>query len=163
MPTYTYKAVNMKGEVVRNRVESGSKRILVRLLKDNDLTPIEIQQVGARGSSPRNKKRKNVNQLQEIMENVNTTSIARQKKETTMKEKMSKYFIGANRITKRDLVVFTENFYLLKKANFNNIHALSTIIKTTENYTFKSILEDILVGGESGENMYTTMEYLIKD
>ena len=47
----------------------------------------------------------------------------------------------------------------MKKANFNNIHALSTIIKSTENYTFRAILEDILVGVESGENMYTTMEY----
>ncbi len=159
MPTYLYKAVNTRGEVVRNRVESGSKRVLVRLLKDNDLTPVEIQQVGARGIATRNKKRKNINQLQEIMENVNTTSIVRQRKDETIKEKISKYFIGANKITKRDLVVFTENFYLLKKANFNNIHALTTIIKTTENYTFKSILEDILVGVESGENMYTTMEY----
>ena len=51
------------------------------------------------------------------------------------------------------------NFYLLKKANFNNIHALSTIIETTENDSFKAIIEDILLGVEAGENMYTTMEY----
>ena len=48
---------------------------------------------------------------------------------------------------------------MLKKANFNNIHALSTIIESTENYLFKGILEDILAGVEAGENMYTTMEY----
>jgi len=56
-------------------------------------------------------------------------------------------------------MVFTQNFYLLKKANFNNIHALSTIIEGTENPTFRAILEDILTGVEAGENMYTTMEY----
>ena len=56
-------------------------------------------------------------------------------------------------------MVFTQNFYLLKKANFNNIHALSTIIESTENVSFKGILEDILAGVEAGENMYTTMEY----
>ena len=48
---------------------------------------------------------------------------------------------------------------MLKKANFNNIHALNTIIQSTENVTFKGILEDILAGVEAGENMYTTMEY----
>jgi len=48
---------------------------------------------------------------------------------------------------------------LLKKANFNNIHALSTIIETTENDTLREIIKDILAGVEAGENMYTTMEY----
>ena len=56
-------------------------------------------------------------------------------------------------------MIFTQNFYLLKKANFNNIHALDTIIQSTENVSFRGILEDILAGIESGENMYTTMEY----
>ena len=56
-------------------------------------------------------------------------------------------------------MVFTQNFYLLKKANFNNIHALNTIIQSTENVSFRGILEDILAGVEAGENMYTTMEY----
>ena len=56
-------------------------------------------------------------------------------------------------------MVFTQNFYLLKKANFNNIHALKTIIESTENLSFRGVLEDILAGVEAGENMYTTMEY----
>ena len=43
----------------------------------------------------------------------------------------------------RDVVIFTQNFYLLKKANFNNIHALDTIIHSTENIAFREILEDI--------------------
>ena len=43
--------------------------------------------------------------------------------------------------------------------NFNNIHALSTVIDTTENPKLRAILEDILAGVESGEFMYTTMEY----
>ena len=41
--------------------------------------------------------------------------------------------IGLNittKVTNRDLVIFTQDLYLLKKANFNNIHALSTIIET---------------------------------
>ena len=159
MPTFVYKAKNAKGDTIKNRVELGSKRILVRLLKENDLTPIEVQQVAAKAGRRSKNKKRNVNDLQELMKNVNTTSITRRETQKTPIERIKKYFAGVRKVTRRDLVVFTENFYLLKKANFNNIHALNTIIKTTENDTFRSVLEDILVGVESGENMYTTMEY----
>ena len=94
------------------------------------------------------------------MKNVNTTQLGKDKNKTlTTKEKINLYFAKSEKITPRDLVVFTQNFYLLKKANFNNIHALNTIIDSTENVSFKGILEDILAGVEAGENMYTTMEY----
>ena len=59
-------------------------------------------------------------------------------------------------------MVFTQNFYLLKKANFNNIHALNTIIESTENISFKGILEDILAGVEAGENMYNNQWNIIQ-
>ena len=48
---------------------------------------------------------------------------------------------------------------MLKKANFNNIHALSTIIDSTENLSLRGVLQDVLAGVEAGEYMYTTMEY----
>ena len=46
-----------------------------------------------------------------------------------------------------------------KKVKKKNIHALKTIMESTENITFKGVIEDILAGVEAGENMYTTMEY----
>ncbi len=143
--------------VVRNRVEAGSKQSLIRILKSNDLMPISIEQVSY--SSKRKKaKKRNIKDIEGIMTSVNTTRI-KTKKEMTVKEKINTYLSKTERITPRDLVIFTQNFYLLKKANFNNIHALRTIIESTENVTFKGILEDILAGVEAGENMYTTMEY----
>ena len=93
------------------------------------------------------------------MKNVNTTQLGNKKKTLTTKEKINLYLAKTEKITQRDLVVFTQNFYLLKKANFNNIHALNTIIESTENLSFRGILEDILAGVEAGVNMYTTMEY----
>ena len=143
--------------VVRNRVEAGSKQSLIRILKSNDLMPISIEQVSY--SSKRKKaKKRNIKDIEGIMTSVNTTRI-KTKKEMTVKEKINTYLSKTERVTPRDLVIFTQNFYLLKKANFNNIHALRTIIGSTENVTFKGILEDILAGVEAGENMYTTMEY----
>ena len=157
MPTYTYRAVTSSGVVVRNRVEAASKQSLLRALKDNELMPITIEQVSY-SSRKKKTKKKNIKDIEEIMQNVNTTQI-NTKKTTTTKEKISMYLSKTEKITNRDLVIFTQNFYLLKKANFNNIHALKTIIESTENITFKGILEDILAGVEAGENMYTTMEY----
>lgn len=160
MPTYTYRAVTKTGLVVRNKVESASRMNLIKSLKNNGLMPITIEQVSYKSANRQKKQKKNVTDIQEIMKNVNTTQLGREKNKTlTTKEKVNLYFAKSEKITTRDLVIFTQNFYLLKKANFNNIHALSTIIESTDNLSFRGILEDILAGVEAGENMYTTMEY----
>ena len=160
MPTYIYKAVTNKGLIVRNKVEAGNKQTLIKMLKNNSITPISIEQVSYKSLSPQRKQKKNVTDIQEIMKNVNTTQIGTNRQRTlSTKEKIHLYFARTEKITQRDIVVFTQNFYLLKKANFNNIHALNTIIESTDNLSFRGILEDILAGVEAGENMYTTMEY----
>lgn len=159
MPIYMYKAVTKTGVVVRNKVESSSRQNLIKSLKSSNLLPISIEQVSYRSKNAPKKQKKNVTDIQEIMKNVNTTQLGNNKKTLSTKEKVNLYFAKTEKITQRDIVVFTQNFYLLKKANFNNIHALDTIIKSTENLSFRGILEDILAGVEAGENMYTTMEY----
>ncbi len=161
MPRYIYRAITQNGVIIKNRVESNSKIQLIRMLKNNNLQPISIEQISYRNNNGAVKKqKKNVTDIQEIMKNVNTTQINKEKRRTlSTKEKINLYFARTEKITPRDLVVFTQNFYLLKKANFNNIHALNTIIQSTENVSFKGVLEDILAGVEAGENMYTTMEY----
>lgn len=158
MPTYVYKAMTSKGLVVRNRLEAGSRYQVIKSLKNNNLLPISIEQTAYRSQKNIKKKKKNVSDIQEIMKNVNTTQVS-PKRTLSTKEKINLYLAKTEKITQRDLVVFTQNFYLLKKANFNNIHALSTIIESTENISFRGVLEDILAGVEAGENMYTTMEY----
>ena len=158
MPVYVYRAVTDKGLMIRNKVEESSRQTLIRKLKDNDIIPIEIIQVAYNGKQVR--KKKNVTDIQDMLKNVNTTQINQSSSQTmTNIEKVNLYLAATEKVKIKDIMVFTENFYLLKKANFNNIHALSTIIQSTENLTLKGILEDILAGVEAGEYMYTTMEY----
>ena len=146
MPTYMYKAMTKTGVVVRNRVEFASKQNLIKTLKSNDLLPISIEQISYSSKKTPKRKKKNITDIQEIMKNVNTTQLNKEKKMTlSTKEKINMYLAKTEKITQRDIVVFTQNFYLLKKANFNNIHALNTIIESTENISFRGILEDILV------------------
>ncbi len=159
MPVYMYKAVTKSGVVVRNKVESSSKENLMQSIKNGDLVPISIEEISERSQKAFKKRKRNVTDIREIIKDVNTTQLGSNQKTLTTKEKINLYFAKTEKITQRDLVVFTQNFYLLKKANFNNVHALDTIIQSTDNFSFKEILKDILAGVEAGENMYTTMEY----
>lgn len=159
MPTYVYRAVTKKGRMVTNKVEEGNRLTLIRKLKANGLAPIIVTQTVARKTQTTKKKR-NVSSIEDIMKNANSTQIGIDNtRSLKMTDRVKVYFAQQQKITERDLVIFTQNFYLLKKANFNNVHALTTIIDSTENIAFVGVLEDILAGVEAGDYMYKTMEY----
>lgn len=160
MPEYVYKAVDENGIIVKNRVQDKSKQNLIKKLKVNGLMPINVTQVSF-GKYKKGGLKKNITNIDEIMQLANSASIAPKKeaRKFSVVEKLNMSLTKTQKVTNRDLVIFTQNLYLLKKAGFNNVHALGTIIQSTENPTLKGILEDILAGVESGDYMYTTMEY----
>ena len=161
MPEYIYRAVTAKGQIVRNRVDDVNRNTLIKRLKNNNLLPISVVQVGYTGKKQRINK-KNMVDIDDIMKTANSANIFQGRTayaKPTLRERVHLAISAEERITTRDIIIFTQNFYLLKKANFNNIHALSTIIESTENLSFRGILQDILAGLEAGEYMYTTMEY----
>lgn len=163
MPLFIYKAVTEKGQVVRNRVEEISKIILFKKLKRNGFMPISVTQlrVSRRTTKSIRQHKKNIERNDSVLKSVRMQEITKDimSESQRFSKKIKRVLVGDMRITIRDIVIFTQDFYLLKKANFNNIHALSTIIESTENISLRAILEDILLGVESGENMYITMEY----
>lgn len=161
MAVYRYRALTPNGVIVSNRIEESNRSSVIKKLKRNNLTPISITEQIAITKKPVKTNKRNVKDIEDLMKNVNTSSIIknREKNRESYIQKINNALAKTEKITSRDLVIFTQNFYLLKKANFNNIHALNTIINSTENYVFKGILEDILAGVEAGEYMYTTMEY----
>ena len=167
MPVFFCKSMTSQGQMVKNRMEETTRLACIRKLKRNGLSPISVYQI----SKFRKTKAKTMHERKNLKTTMNYAAVAqRQKNEANRKKTMPKgglmellnsdISIGSGPAVKaRDIRVFTNNFLLLKKANFNNIHALSTVIETTENPKLKLILEDILAGVESGEYMYTTMEY----
>lgn len=161
MAVYRYRALTPNGVVVVNRIEETNRNAVIKKLKRNNLTPISITEQIVITKKPVKTNKKNIKDIEELMKNVNTSSIItnREKSRESYIKKINNALAKTEKITTRDIVIFTQNFYLLKKANFNNVHALNTIIASTENYIFKGILEDILAGVEAGEYMYTTMEY----
>lgn len=161
MPVFVYRAVTENGTIVRNKVEDISRKSLIKKLKRNSLTPINIVQVNRSIFGKKNKKQKrNITDITDIIDETDVESYIDHSDKNEKKSLLKKLGINiASKITTRDIVIFTQDLYLLKKANFNNIHALSTIIENTENDQLREIIKDILAGVEAGENMYTTMEY----
>lgn len=160
MPIYYYKAITKNGLIVRNKVEDVSRITLMRKLKKNGLTPLAVIQT-TKSKMNKMKTKRNTAGMSEIMKSAATTHLKKQQdlKKQSLRDKFYSFIARSKGVKLRDILIFTQNFYLLKKANFNNIHALSTIIQNTESPVFKEILSDILAGVESGENIYTTMEY----
>ena len=110
MPEYVYRAVTDKGQMVRNKVEEASKQSLIKRLKHNGLTPIQVVQVGYMSKSQRkNKKKKNITKIEDIMKTANSTSILNSdtRKNISMIEKINLKLAATEKITSRDLVIFT--------------------------------------------------------
>lgn len=160
MATFSYKAVTKDGRIVTNKIEEGNRLTLIKKLKSNGLYPISVIQRNTKRTKILKRKKKNITDIQNILDNVNTTVILNDnRRKLSLKDKINNYLGTEEKVTDRDISIFTQNFYLLKKANFNNVHALTTIIDSTENLTLVEILEDILAGVEAGDYMYKTMEY----
>ncbi len=160
MPLYKYRAATKAGDVVEYRTEAPNKYVLLKKLKNNNLYPISVTAMNVRSNKKVNKQKRNIETSNSVLKQVRTEQLEKSinKRDNWYKRLDDK--LQKNRaIQKRDIIVFTQNLYLLKKANFNNIHALTTVMETVENPTLKAIVEDILLGVEAGENMYVTMEY----
>ena len=160
MPTFIYKAITPQGQIIKSKMDDSSKVSCVKRLKRNGLTPISVSQTITVTRGNNNVRKRNLKPRQQV-NNVKATAkiVSKKQKNQSFIERLDKALMSTDKITFRDIRVFSQNFYLLKKAQFNNIHALSTVIETTENMKFRAVLEDILSGVESGEFMYTTMEY----
>ena len=160
MPLYKYRAATRTGDIVEYKTDAPNKYILLRKLKNNGLYPISITSFNIKSDKKVKKQKRNIETSHSVLKQVRAEQIERNMtKHDSWFKRMDEALRRNQKIKKRDIVVFTQNLYLLKKADFNNIHALSTVIETVENPTLKAIIEDILLGVEAGENMYTTMEY----
>ena len=133
MPEFNCRTLTPQGQVVRSVVEESSRLACIRRLRKNGLTPISVKpkvSVKISKSDNKNKKARNIKQLSNF--EVKNKSKDKNKKAQSGFWSMLNSDIGGSggkKISYRDIRVFTQNFYLLKKANFNNIHALSTVIR----------------------------------
>ena len=181
MPIYEYKAITKTGKVITNKMDiEGSEQVVRKKLQEKELKPITIKKKAfdlesfIEKTKPKQKNQKaaialNDNEIKE--QNYRKTRVEQEKKRVEIKasKQILKTEINFNidlsflqQVKYDDVVSFTQMFLLLKKANFTNMRAMTTMYNNTDNAAMKRILEDIINGLETGSYIYSTMEYYSK-
>ncbi|MBQ9314756.1 MAG: type II secretion system F family protein [Clostridia bacterium] len=139
-----------------------SQANVMKRLKDNGLTPINVKlsrNILSQSARPEKKNQvtsATVSRLNEQMEQ------ARAKKKVLKQDVQIPFLKFGSGVKYEEILAFTQNFHLLKKAGFTNVRALTTLLENTQNPYLREIIADILNGIESGEYIYSTMEHYPK-
>lgn len=177
MPVYEYKAVTKNGKVIADKMNiEGSEQVVKSRLIESGLKPISIKKKAFDVQDTINKmKPKQMNKKAAIAlddeeikgQNLRKEKVKRQKKKFDAKSaqeilKMDVNLSFLEPANFDDVIAFTQMFLLLKRANFTNMRAMTTMYNNSDKPAMKRILEDIINGLESGSYIYTTMEYYSK-
>lgn len=159
MPSYKYRILLDNGKIARGRILALNKSHAIQSLKNEDVQPIAIKRM------KENSKKYKRPDYSRIKKNLVKQSRRRGKTRANIDLKKLKFrdlkeieIHPFRRVKAKDIISFVNNFYILKKSNFNNIQALEVVLDATENPVFKDIIEDILIEVQSGERLYKAME-----
>ncbi|MEG0221181.1 MAG: type II secretion system F family protein [Clostridia bacterium] len=157
MGLFRYRGMLKNGSYINSKIEAKDRAEALAKIKKSKIIPIEVKKI----KEPR--KILNNEQLS-MLGNIEITNERGKRKVRKKNLKpgdidMAKLF---SIVKPKDVLVFTNNLYILKKSNFNNIQALQSLYNGTENLIIKDIIEDVLIGVESGQKMWETMQYYPK-
>lgn len=159
MQDYKYRGVIRNGKNIRGVMTAKDKHDVIERLKEAKIQPIVIKKKKIKKQAvPKNKI--NYEQLAKL-------APSRDKAERIYKKNAQ----GGSKITKllsadvslsfgvkpKEILAFTNSLCVLKKAKFNNITALESVYNSVESNKLKDIVEDILIGVESGDSMHSVM------
>ena len=160
MPSYKYRVIFDNGKIGRGKILALNKNHAISSLKSENVQPIMIKKM-----RENKKKYKKVDYRKITREQrKNKTPKIKKKKDTidlknmSFKEIASIEFHPFSRVKTKDIIAFVNNFYVLKKARFNNIQALQSVYEGTENPAFKDVIEDLLIGVQGGQRLYMVMQ-----
>lgn len=156
MVLYKYRGILKDGKSIRGKIAAKTKSEAVAKIKASKITPIEVKK-----SKTDELKRKNNKKIQKEQPKINLKDREHGKKRK-VKLTLSSDINLFQTVKPKDILVFTNNLYILKKSNFNNVQALESLYYGTENPVLKDIIEDMLLGVEEGEKMYETLQYYPK-
>ena len=110
MPVFKYKAVTKTGQIVENRVDETNQYILMKKLKRNDLLPIEVIQISSKSTKKVKRQKRNTESNDSVLKSIRNEEIQKSlsSKPSTI-SKIKKVLLKNERITKKDIAIFTEN------------------------------------------------------
>lgn len=160
MPSYKYRVIFDNGKIGRGRILALNKTHAIESLKNEKVQPIMIKRLK---ENKKKYKKFDYNKIRKRAESSDNIIRRKKKKKISFKDMSIKDLTtmeihSFTRIAPKDIIAFVNNFYILKKARFNNVQALQSVYEGTENKAFKEIIEDILIGVQSGQKLYVTMQ-----
>ncbi len=141
MASFICKVLTPQGQIVKIRMNGNDKISCLKKLKQNGMTPISIK-------SSFNISRNDEKTTAKIYS-------SRRKNKNKIRNQIIQL---SDKVTIEEVKIFTNNFYILKKAKFTNHHAIKTIMNSTKNLQLKKVLKVMLNNLESGKLIYKTME-----
>ncbi len=162
---FRYKAVSKTGQVFQSKMEDENEEKVKHRLIAQGLTPIYVKKdvnvasmIGGQATRKKNR---------EVAIIVNETLAKAEAEARDAKTKRKNLSGGIDlsfldRVKTEDVVSFTQMLLLLKRANFTNMRALTTMLNNTKNSAMRGIIEDILNGLEAGQYIYATLEHYNK-
>lgn len=163
MPDFKYRAVLRNGRIVRGIITAKTKSEIMTKLKETKMTPISI--VAKKIKRPAVKKKsvdlkkiskaaeRNVRKANKVKFDAKSMKIDKSTLASLLTSDVNLSF----GVKPKDVLVFTNSLYILKKAKFNNITALESVYESTQNRKLKDIVEEIIIAVESGETIYSVM------
>ena len=153
MAEYKFRALMRDGKVTRGKMIVNSKHQLITKLKEAKLQPIFVKKIKvkvARGS------KKSLDKI--VGKSKLSLSSLNEKNKLSFKNLTKVKIEMFSKIKTSDVIAFTNNLYILKKASFNNIQALESLYDGVDNPAFKDVIEDLLIAVQSGEKLHLAME-----
>lgn len=145
MATFVCKVMTPQGQTVSVTIKEKDKIACIKRLKDNEMTPIEI-----------NKKFDPFGII--ASKSKVTASIHSRKNDNKPKVDFNKEVKLQNKVSLEELKKFTQEFCMLKESKFSNRDALTTIISSLENEKLKIVLEALVKNVEQEMFMYKAMQ-----
>ena len=158
MPSYKYKVIFEDGKIGNGKIMALNKSHAMDSLKRDNIQPLSITKLPDKNKAKQKRLDRSKIKDSTSPKKVSVNDGEKPKiKITTLKELSQIGMHPFSKVTRKDVLIFINNLYILKKAKFNNIQALRLIKGYIENNFFKDVVEDIILGVESGEKMNVVM------
>lgn len=159
MAEFKYRGIISNGKMVRGKTTGKTKHDITKKLKDGRIQPIIISPLKTHSHkmiAPRSKI-----DFKKLTNMAERAKIGKEKSNLKTGGKIGFSITGdinlSPGVKAKDVLVFTNNLYILKKAKFNNIAAFESLYNSTENKKLKDVVDEVLIGIESGHKIYEMM------
>jgi len=161
MPEYKYRGMLRNGKILRGIMPARNRHEVIMKLKNSRVQPIVVKTMKTQLVSESKKKidQKKLAQIQQDVERQKSYSKLRRPR-TNQKTGIIGLLtsdVSFGSVKPKDVLTFTNSLYVLKKAKFNNVAAFESLFNSTENKKLQDIVEDILIGVESGSTINEMM------